>query len=155
MIGPNSRNREKRDILAPNQEKWTFWLPKYCLRSSTARPDDWWPHNCLLHIYEENQIVWEISEPNLEDKVLHNISQTRNQRHTIINFNQANIMWFLYIGKKRGPYTWWTLLYRVNPTSQCYISLLSGMWNDDQHRNTNMNNKDHLVGQLTNVTLAW
>ena len=35
-------------------------------------------------------------------------------------------------------------------TSLYYISLLSGLWNiDDQHRNTNMNNKDRLVGQLT------
>ena len=38
------------------------------------------------------------------------------------------------------------------PTSTLlyYISLLSGLWNiDDQHRNPNMNNKDHHVGQLT------
>ena len=35
-------------------------------------------------------------------------------------------------------------------TSLYYKFLLSGLWNiDDQHRNTNMNDKDHLVGQLT------
>ena len=35
-------------------------------------------------------------------------------------------------------------------TSLFYISLLSGLRNiDNQHRNTNMNDKDHLVGQLT------
>ena len=32
------------------------------------------------------------------------------------------------------------------PTQLIYISDIS----DDQHRNTNMNDKDHLVGQLTN-----
>ena len=45
---------------------------------------------------------------------------------------------------------WWYPL--KTSIAQCYISLLSGMWNidiDDQHRNTNMNNEDHLVGQLT------
>ena len=36
-----------------------------------------------------------------------------------------------------------------------YISLLSGMWNiDDQYRNPNINNRDHLVGQLTNPHLS-
>ena len=35
-----------------------------------------------------------------------------------------------------------------------YFSV-SGMGNiDDQHRNTNMNNKDHLVGQLTTLKLS-
>ena len=34
-------------------------------------------------------------------------------------------------------------------TSLYYISLYLG-W-DDQHRNTNMNDKDHLVGQLTSA----
>ena len=28
---------------------------------------------------------------------------------------------------------------------------VSGMGIDDQHRNTNMNDKDHLVGQLTTI----
>ena len=36
-------------------------------------------------------------------------------------------------------------------TSLYYISLYLG-WND-QHRNTNMNDKDHLVGQLTKTIL--
>ena len=31
-----------------------------------------------------------------------------------------------------------------------YLYLLSGIWNiDDQHRNPNIDNRDHLVGQLT------
>ena len=39
--------------------------------------------------------------------------------------------------------------------AQYYISLLSGIWNiDDQNRNPNINNRDHLVGQLTMVTVA-
>ena len=44
-----------------------------------------------------------------------------------------------------------TLLYCGPSTSLYYISLYLG-WEilDDQHRNTNMNDKDHLVGQLTN-----
>ena len=41
--------------------------------------------------------------------------------------------------------------------AQYYISLLSGMWNieniDNQYRNPNMNNKDHLVGQLFSLHL--
>ena len=49
------------------------------------------------------------------------------------------------------------VLYRdvraVSSIAQCYISLLSGIW--DQHRNTNMNNKDYLVGQLTKNTEPW
>ena len=34
-------------------------------------------------------------------------------------------------------------------TSLYYISLYLGWELDDQHRNTNMNDKDHRVGQLT------
>ena len=46
-----------------------------------------------------------------------------------------------------GTHSGLTYLDRI---AQCYNSLLSGMWNiDDQHRNTDMNDKDHLVGQLT------
>ena len=40
-------------------------------------------------------------------------------------------------------------------TALCYISLLSGIWNiDDQHRNPNINNRDHLVGRLTRRTVT-
>ena len=39
-------------------------------------------------------------------------------------------------------------------TSLYYISLYLGWELDDQHRNTNMNDKDHLVGQLTTQHLA-
>ena len=39
---------------------------------------------------------------------------------------------------------------REGSIAQYYISLLSGIWNiDDQNRNPNINNRDHLVGQLT------
>ena len=34
--------------------------------------------------------------------------------------------------------------------AQYYISLYLGWEIDDQYKNPNMNNKDHLVGQLTN-----
>ena len=35
------------------------------------------------------------------------------------------------------------------PTQLIYISDIYLLFVDDQHRNTNMNDKDHLVGQLT------
>ena len=46
---------------------------------------------------------------------------------------------------------WLKVTHPPSSLSQCYISLLSGIWLRiwDQHRNTNMNNKDDLVGQLT------
>ena len=40
--------------------------------------------------------------------------------------------------------------------AQYYISLLSGMWNiEDQYRNPNIDNGDHLVGQLSTSALGW
>ena len=39
-------------------------------------------------------------------------------------------------------------------TSLYYISLYQGWEIDDQYRNTNMNDKDHLVGQLTNSNVT-
>ena len=43
-------------------------------------------------------------------------------------------------------------LYRHLSIALYYISLLFGLGNDDQNRNPNMNNRDHLVGQPTIVT---
>ena len=40
--------------------------------------------------------------------------------------------------------------HKMSSIAQYYISLLSGIWNiDDQYKNPNINNRDHLVGQLT------
>ena len=46
-------------------------------------------------------------------------------------------------------------IYQVDSTSLYYISLYLGWEIYDQHRNTNMNDKDHLVGQLTTKQTAW
>ena len=43
---------------------------------------------------------------------------------------------------------------RSSSIAQYYISLLSGIWNDDHYGNPNINNRDHLVGQLTTGVVA-
>ena len=76
------------------------------------------------------------------------------------NYPQAHlhILAFAWWLSRKTSLKWSSTSVSDGSLSLYYISLLSGLWNieiDEQHRNPNMINKDHHVGQLTSQTGAF